>query len=337
MHRPFSRSWLVVVSLLVSCSTSSSNPQQEAGEDVPSVSEEPETAPPDGSSGGCCPAPPDGASGDDRLADRAQSCYWQLPGGQWVLPHFRFLLTTPDEQAQSPSCSYNSPPDTSAPWPINDFEGQVVGQSGNQLTVDACNPTLPCQPSLYRFTVCSGYGTCEATGPGAAISIPIPVGRRVRVVWHLDYGGAFCRTLYYLAIYDAEPGPSQGNLFFVGSGGWPNSTTSNNPASNPMKDLPFSVTTERLWCGTVPTDAPLYPWDDYAFVFSPKSGTSAPLRLATGESGTLDVAAPAGGMQRLQLHCIDATQPGYTDDYWNWDFWASGDIPMSSLDAGGGG
>jgi hypothetical protein len=241
-----------MVSLSVSCSTSSSNHQQDAGS-----------------------------------ADRAQSCYWQLEMGHYALPHFSFLLTTPDGQAQSPPNPSHPLPGAFAPPPINDFEGQVVSQSGNQLTVDSCNPTFPCQPSLYHFTVCSGYGTCEATGPGAALSIPIPIGRRVRVVWHLDNDvPGFCPGLYYLAIYDGEPGPSQGNLFFVGSGGRKDSTT-NSVSPNPMKDLPFSVATEHLWCGITPTDGPGSGWwDDFAFIFAPKSGTSAPLRLATGESGT---------------------------------------------------
>jgi hypothetical protein len=255
--------------------------------------------------------------------------------GRYALPHFSFLLTTPDGQEQSPPSYYNPLPDGSNPWPINDFEGQVVSQSGNQLTVDSCIPTLPCQPSLYRFTVCSGYGPCQAIGSGADISIPVPGGRRIRVVWHLDNDvPGFCPGLYYLAVYDAEPGPSQGNILFLGSGGRPNSTTSTYAfGPNPMKDLPFSVTTERLWCGTAPSDAPGSSWwDDFAFVFTAKSGTSTPLRLATGESGTLDVAAPAGSVQRLHFHCIDAVQPDLFDDYWNWDFWASGDIPASAAD-----
>lgn len=29
--------------------------------------------------------------------------------------------------------------------------------------------------------------------------------------------------------------------------------------------------------------------------------------------------------QRLRMHCLDAVQPNHSDDYWNWDFWGTGE------------
>jgi hypothetical protein len=266
--------------------------------------------------------------------DRPQSCLWQKSGGRYALRHFTFGLTTPDGQAQAlPNIPTT---DGGAQWPIHDFEGVVTKQAGNQLTVDSCDPSLPCQPSPYRFVVCEGaYGGCSAVDSGAAIAMGIPVGRRVHVVWHLDNDvPGFCPGLYFLAVYDAEPGRTRGNVLFVGSGGRSASTGSGTP--NPLSDLPFSVATEPLHCGGEKPEVAIF-GDDYRFVFTPKSGAGMPLLLETGQSGAFDVAAPQGGLQRLQLHCVVAVQPQYFDDYWNWDFWGTGETSVSPVDGGTGG
>jgi hypothetical protein len=279
-------------------------------------------------------APPDGAGRETTGLDSALSCLWQKSGGRYGLSHFTFLLTTPDGRPQSPP-TYGTP-DGATPWPINDFEGTVTSQVGNQLTVDSCIQPAPCQPSPYRFVVCNGaFGACKAVDTGANISVGVSVGRRVRVVWHLDNDvPGFCPGLYWLAVYDAETGPTKGNILFLGSGGRAAST--GGVAANPMKDLPFSVATQALHCGPPAQDALSWPGDDYAFLFTSKTGTGTPLRLETGQFGFLDVASPQGGSQRLQLRCIVAVQPQGTDDYWNWDFWGTGEPPDLTVDGGRG-
>ncbi len=268
--------------------------------------------------------------------DKAQTCFWQSSGGGYSLKHFSFLLTTPDGQAQSPP-SYYSAQDAGA-WQINDFEGQVESESGNLLTVDGCVAPAPCLPALYRFTLCDSLqGACKAGDSQAAIQLGIPLGRRVRVVWHMDNDvPGFCPGLFWLAIYDAEPGATQGNLLFVGSGGrQPNAT---GPSPSPLGDLPFSVNLRALSCGGTARDGSFSMADDYAFLFSPKSGAGTTLQVATGETGPFEFTTQSGGTQRLQVHCLDAVQPGHTDDYWNWDFWAISDTvasPPSPMDAGG--
>ena len=276
--------------------------------------------------------PAEAGSGDGPV-DQRNACYWQESGGRYMLPHFTFLLTTPDGQAQTPARG-KPPQDAAGPtWPINDFVGQVASRGGNQFTVDSCVPPATCQPTLYRFTLCNatGMGGCGAVDSPAPIELPAPVGRGVRVVWHLDNDApGWCPGLYFLAVYDAEPGPGYGNLLFLGSGGRQDSTGG---TANPLKDLPFSVATERRWCGQIAYDAPYsLAADDYAFVFAPKNGGAA-LRLGTGESGAFEVAAPGGGTQRLRMHCLDAVQPNHTDDYWNWDFWGTGEAG-GAVDAG---
>src|SRR5664279_4233071 len=95
-------------------------------------------------------------------------------------------------------------------------------------------------------------------------------------------------------------------------------------SSNPLQRLPFSVATKALGCGITLSDAALsHGADDYAFLFKAKDGGASSLQLAAGESGTLSLAPPSDGSQLLHFHCLDAVQPASTDDYWNWDFWAS--------------
>jgi hypothetical protein len=286
------------------------------------------------------PSGPEAGSADGPGADGAQACYWQKPGGGWALPHFTFLLTTPDGKAQTPPSGMPML-DAGSPWPINDFEGLIVSNSGNQLVVDSCDPTLPCQSALYRFTLCAG-SPCAAASSPASVEVPIPVGRRVRVVWHLDNYTVFCRGLYWLAIYDAEVGGAPGNLLFLGSGGrQPSTATSSNGYFN---TLPFSVSLRPLLCGGSQRDGGFFIGDDYAFVFTSSTSVGATLELQTGQSGTFTFAAPSRKPERLLIHCLDAVQPNHTDDYWNWDFWATGETlsnprdaaVASPLDAGGG-
>ena len=265
--------------------------------------------------------------------DAARSCYWQASSGRYGLEHFAFLLTTPDGQAQSPPNRYSTP-DGSA-WPTNDFVGRIVNKSGNQFSVDSCLSAASCQPTLYHFALCDSL-SCSATDSAAPITLPVPIDRRVRVVWHMDNDApGWCPGLYWLAVYDAEPGAPQGNLLFLGSGGRQPDTTGS--PSNPLNTLPFSVALKALACGGTARDASSAMGDDYAFVFSPKNGSGPSLQLATGESGTFEFTPSAGNAQRLFIHCLDAVQPAHTDDYWNWDFWATGEPVASTVDGGGNG
>lgn len=296
--------------------------------DGPNVSEAGSEVGPDVSEAGGEVGPP----ADDAL-DGGQSCYWQVPGGRYMLNHFTFALTTPDGQAQTPPSLYPNAMDAGSPWPINDFEGRIVSQSGNRLSVDSCMTPGSCQPSLYQFVLCDS-SACKAGRSAGNIQLAIPIGRRVRVVWHLDNEvPGFCPGIYWLAIYDAEPAPSQGSILFLGSGGL--KPTAPGRPNGYFDALPFSVRLEALVCGDARVDAPLM-GDDYAFVFSPKTGTGSTLRVATGESGTFAFTPASGPAEELQIHCLDAVQPAATDDYWNWDFWATGEVAPATLpvDAG---
>lgn len=276
--------------------------------------------------------------GEVGLGDGAGMCYWQREGGRYALPHFRFLLTTPDGKVQTAPTPLGFGLDAGdSAWPVSDFEGRIVDVSGNQFTVDSCVATATCQPSLYKFTLCAGDSVCAAEISAPSIVLGIPAGRRVRVVWHLDRDSSFSPQLSFLALYDAEPGQGQGRILFLGSGGRDSSQAT--WLANPLADLPFTVATRALGCGGSARDASTHSFgDDYAFVLTPKSGAGAALALATGESGLLEVASPGGGTQRLEVHCLDAVQPDVTDDYWNWDFWATEPYTLgASSDAGADG
>jgi hypothetical protein len=90
---------------------------------------------------------------------------------------------------------------------------------------------------------------------------------------------------------------------------------------------------QPLGCGGSARDALSAMVDDYAFVFSPKTGAGMTLQAATGESGIFEFSA-SSGMQSLEIHCLDAVQPKSTDDYWNWDFWAETTSTTLRIDGG---
>ena len=270
-------------------------------------------------------------------ADTAKACFWQTPGGRYTLSHFSFLLTTPDGQEQFPPSGLAV--GDAGSKPNNDFEGRLVSVDGNRFTVDGCLSPSSCQPSLYRFVLCSALqSACRLDASHSSVQIAIPSGRLVRVVWHMDMDApGFSPGLFWLAIYDAEPSATEGNLLFLGSGGY-KPGYAGGPTIDHLAELPFSVGLQPLNCGGLARDAlPL--GDDYAFVFAPKNGQGATLQVATGEAGSFEFTAESGLAQRLQVHCLDAVQPSSTDDYWNWDFWAASETvlgpPQESSDAGG--
>jgi hypothetical protein len=274
------------------------------------------------------PLLPDSSTAGDlgiEAADTGKACFWQTPGGMYVLKHFKFLLTTPDGNEQSPPRTYLTP--DAAVKPTNDFEGRIASVEGNQFTVDSCLSPSSCQPSLYRFTLCGGsFGSCKADELPTSLQTAIPSGRRVRTVWYMENETpGFCPGLYWLAVYDAEPGATKGNILFLGSGGYkPDSTGA---STKHLGELPFSVSLRALSCGNL-GDARRF-GDDYAFEFTPRDGGGEPLRLATGETGSFEFTSGSGSAQRLQIRCLDAVQPGSTDDYWNWDFWAVNETALA--------
>jgi hypothetical protein len=266
-------------------------------------------------------------------ADTAGACLWQTSGGRYTLDHFSFLLTTPDGQEQFPPSTARD----SGSYPINDFQGRIVSAEGNRFAVDSCLSASSCQPSLYSFSLCNtSQSLCQLDSSHSSIQIAIPLERLVRVVWHMDMDApGFSPGLFWLAIYDGEPGATNGNILFLGSGGYkpgyPAGATVNH-----LSELPFSVTLRPLNCGGSMGDASPAR-DDYAFEFMAKNDAGVTLELATGEIGSFQFTAGSGPTQRLQVHCLDAVQPAATDDYWNWDFWAADETVVEPLppDAGG--
>jgi len=145
----------------------------------------------------------------------------------------------------------------------------------------------------------------------------------------------FSPGLFWLAIYDGEPGATNGNILFLGSGGYKPGSQGGTTV-NHLNELPFSVALRPLNCGGSVRDA--FPaGDDYAFEFMAKNDAGVTLELATGEIGSFQFTAGSGPTQRLQVHCLDAVQPAATDDYWNWDFWAADETVVEPPlpDAGG--
>jgi hypothetical protein len=91
--------------------------------------------------------------------------------------------------------------------------------------------------------------------------------------------------------------------------------------------LPFTVALRSLRCEELRTG--VYWGDDYAFLFTSSNAEDPPLQIASGESGTFTFTWSSGGKQNLAARCLVAVQPMNTDDYWNWDFWATNATPLA--------
>jgi hypothetical protein len=132
------------------------------------------------------PTPIGDAATPDRPSDAHQdslegpTCFWKTLTRS-TLPHFRFLLTTPDGQPQSLPTSFTSV--DAGSWAIHDFEGKVTSKVGNQLSVDSCVSPASCQPSVYQFTFCDPSATsCRASSSSSSPSpmeAAIPLGQLV--------------------------------------------------------------------------------------------------------------------------------------------------------------
>lgn len=256
---------------------------------------------------GGVPFTPDAAADDGP----ATGCLWQGYGDN--LRHFTFVLTTPDGLTHVVTGGGGGPTQL--------LDGRVTELAGNTLGVDTCLDPQSCQPNVYRFALCASRQCSATVGPGP-IDVGVAIGRHVRVAWRLDnYQPTYCPGLYWLALYDAEPGATEGNLLFVGSGG--RNPTPNAIASDviPFEELPFAIALAPLSCNHTNADTSGDTDDDYAFSFSSKAAGGTPLRLATGESGVFAFVDSTGKTQRLELHCLSAVQLAITDNYWNWDFW----------------
>lgn len=95
----------------------------------------------------------------------------------------------------------------------------------------------------------------------------------------------------------------------------------------PSIPLPFAVAEKALSCNSraTPSCGGFDPPDDYALVFTPSSG-DAPLSLATGQMGTLPLTTGSTLQQHLTVRDLRSFQPDACDDYWNWGWWAAGDV-----------
>jgi len=187
------------------------------------------------------------------------------------------------------------------------INGHVIECSASEVVVDTCDPSAGCAPTLYRLA---------AVAPG--LSLSIPVGREVSVVWSFRGGWG---------------NPQQVAILDRGS----TSTTDGSRAiwlwaADPSSDGEvaglFRVETRALFCNPSPGTGHScggldFPPDDYAFRFSAVSG-GAEVTLATGQTGTLLITTTSGQQQHLTVHNLRSYQSEMCDDYWNWAWWAAG-------------
>jgi hypothetical protein len=240
-------------------------------------------------------------------------CHY-LAGRGWLSPpSFDFVVTLPGGDTQSCTTKPAIDGGTAMPYwtaPItSEITGRVTAVSATELSVDTCDAGAGCSSTVYQFSV---------QAPGLAVTVP--VGRRVSVWWWLFNGGWSCGRVLAIsdaAAVDAGNGTSA-PLWLAGS---------DSVVQQPLP-VPFTVARRELFCNpsssvTQGCGGNDVPPDDYAFMFTPRSG-DASLALATGESGTLALPVGSGALQHLAIHNLRSYQTMGCDDYWNWAWWATG-------------
>jgi hypothetical protein len=242
--------------------------------------------------------------------DAGDACWYTTQGGGQAFQHFRFSFVAPDQATYAcPASALLA--DAAAPWPT-ELTGRTTSVSDSEFTIDTCPSAGACSPSLYTF---------KLEAPGAKSTMP--VGRQVKVVWQIAIRPMWGCS-HWLAVLDAEAGPTSGMVWFLGNGGFQFS----------VSELPFAVSLQSRDCGSL-RDARPAGVGDYAFSFTSKYGPASSLALGTREAGLFTFTSGQGAQQTLDIHCLDALQSGYTDDYWSWDYWAVNQTPVETPSDGG--
>jgi hypothetical protein len=270
----------------------------------------------------CAPMVPDSAvdlpmDGAMDSSSDAATCWYLSQGGGWSFRSFQFSFMAPNQSSYS--CQNTgrglAAPDASAQWPT-ELTGRTTSVSDVAFTIDTCQPGGTCGPTLYAFTL---------TAPGAKLTLP--VGRKVKVFWQIT--AVFNGCTYWLSVLDAESGPTSGLVWFLGNGGLQASATA----------LPFDVNLQGRLCGSQDALPSLVGGvgdkGDFAFTFASKYGPASSLAIGTQEAGTFTFTTDQGFQQALDIHCLDAFQSLWMDDYWNWDYWAINQTAVAlATDAG---
>lgn len=128
-----------------------------------------------------------------------------------------------------------------------------------------------------------------------------------------------CVFHHWLMVRNAENGPRQGDLLFVGtSGAKPDSAVA------PWSDLPFTIEYSALGCDQPEARTG---FDDYALIVAP-GNDGASLRLETKESGTLSYSTANGTQQLLVKNAFSVL----TRVFGYWEFCA---MAKWNLECGG--
>jgi|GEM_PF-2527342 len=234
---------------------------------------------------------------------------------QPVLATFSLSVTLPDGGVQSCATLWSSDAGSGGPSPLGgEVSGWVTEVGGTAFSLDTCATGTGCSPEVYRFAIDS-----------PDLTLTLPLGRRVTATWLFSsVVGRACPQV--LVVNDGLPSD-------VASGTWSALwlAGADSTIQSPIP-APFSVVQQALSCNpnpslTHPCGGP-FPPDDYAFVFTPASG-EPPLSLATGKTGTLALTTAPGLQQHLTVHNLRSYQTENCDDYWNWGWWAAGQVGAS--------
>jgi hypothetical protein len=223
------------------------------------------------------------------------ACVYNKPHDLPPSPGFAFTVTLPDGSTQSCHDAWSAGSAGNRAPQSGTISGWVSAADATSFAVDTCVSGSGCATETYQFAV-------EAP----ALSLALPIGRRVSVSWSIE---AYWGCTQSLVVADA----ASTALWFAGTDG----------LIDPALPKPFSVATTAVSCSD-PSQSDgcggMLP-GDYAFVFTPLSGAPS-LTLATGQTGTL--ALTVDTVQHLTVNNLRSYQTELCDDYGNWAWWAAG-------------
>jgi hypothetical protein len=233
----------------------------------------------------------------------SRTCQYRASHSYATLPRFSLTVTLPDGSTQS--CA--GAPDGGAGFAPAELTGWITDVSSTGFGLDTCPPGTGCSPNVSRFAL-----------DASDLTLALPLGRQVTARWRIARGGFSCAQ--QLVVNDGAPSDATSlGLWLAGA----------EQTIQPSLPLPFSVARQELYCnpnpGRHPCGGGFDPPDDYALVFTPTSDEPA-LSLATGETGPLAVTVAPGLLQHLTVHNLRSYQTDLCDDYWNWAWWASGQL-----------
>jgi hypothetical protein len=207
------------------------------------------------------------------------------------------MIDRPDQTRVDCSSVMNTP----GPGPVQPtvLEGRVTRRVANGFEIDSCGPNADCDSLLTNVTV---------SAPG--LDFWLPTGALVRVTYLITRFFACQQALEVSTIpaWNGLMNPYQPNdalmLAVVDGGGT-------------FSSSPYKVDREALGCRPMSQGCGGVAPDEYALMFITTAVPERRIRVAMGQSNTIDLYSDGSFQGILTARNLRSFQTEYCDDYWN--------------------